>query len=74
MMEKRSEHLKWCKERAIEYVDDNDHRQAFASFMSDMGNHPETCSHLALELGMTLLLSGHLSTGQQMRDWINGFN
>ena len=71
---KRSEHLQWCKDRAIEYVDNNDLGQAFASFMSDMGKHLETRNHMALEMGTTLLLSGNLSTSDQMRDWILGFN
>ena len=70
----RSDHLKWCKQRAKEYVEQNDLQQAFASFLSDMGKHNETANHLALEMGMTLLLGGHLSTQQQMRTWINGFN
>ena len=51
----RQEHLQWCKDRAIEYVDSDDNQQAFASFMSDMSKHPETSNHLALEMGMTLL-------------------
>ena len=70
----RSEHLEWCKERANEYVDKGDLEQAFASFHSDMGKHRGTQEHLALQLGTMLLLSGNLSTGQQMRSWINGFN
>ena len=70
----RSEHLQWSKDRAIEYVDDNNLGEAFASFMSDMGKHSETRNHLALELGMTLLFSGNLSTSDKMRSWISGFN
>ena len=70
----RSEHLEWCKNRALEYVDSGNVQEAFASFLSDMGKHEETSDHLALELGMTLTLSGNLSTENQMRDWIVGFN
>ena len=70
----RSEHLQWCKDRAIEYIDNDDLGRAFASFMSDMGKHLETRNHLALEMGTMLLLSGNLSTSYQMRDWISGFN
>ena len=73
-MESRENHLKWCKERANEYVDRGDLTNAFASFLSDMGKHPETENHLALKLGMTLLLGGHLSTPSQMKEWIDGFN
>jgi len=70
----RAEHLKWCKERALEYAKAGDNTNAFASFQSDMGKHPETAQHLALELGTMLLFGGHLQTEQQMTDWINGFN
>ena len=70
----RQEHLEWCKTRALEYVDAGDVKQAFASFLSDMGKHDETSNHLALEMGMTMLLSGHLSSVEEMRKWIEGFN
>ena len=71
---KRQEHLDWCKQRAIEYLNENDLNQAFASMLSDMSKHPETQNHLALELGMTLKLRNHLSTSAEMRNWIEGFN
>lgn len=71
---KREEHLQWCKDRALEYVKQNDLQNAFASFQSDMGKHPETSGHRALEMGTMLLIGGHLSTPQQMSDWITGFN
>jgi len=70
----RQEHLQWCKDRAIEYVMNGDNPQAFASFQGDMSKHPETSNHLALEMGTMLLLSGHLSSPDQMKSWINGFN
>lgn len=70
----RAEHLEWCKQRALEYVDKKDLKQAFASFQSDMTKHEETCDHMALEMGTMLLLGGHLSTDTQMREWITGFN
>lgn len=70
----RTTYLEWCKNRALAYVKHNDIKNAFTSFKSDMSKHPETKQHIALELGTMLLLSGHLSTPQQMTDWINGFN
>jgi len=70
----RQEHLQWCKDRALEYVNRNDLNQAFASFQSDMSKHPETSDHIALEMGTMLLVSGNLSTAKQMNDWIVGFN
>lgn len=70
----RSEHLQWCKDRALEYVENGDTKNAIASMTSDMSKHEELADHLALELGMMLLLGGHLSTTHQMREWIIGFN
>jgi len=73
-MDKRSEHLQWCKDRAIEYVDNGDLKNAFASFQSDMSKNNETADHIALQMGTMLLLSGNLDNDHQMREWINGFN
>ena len=70
----RKEHLQWCKDRAIEYVDDNDLPQALASFISDMSKHSGTATPLVAEMGMSLTLSGKLSTAHEMKEWINGFN
>lgn len=70
----RQEHLEWCKQRALEYVDKGDNKNAFASFQSDMGKHPDTANNSALKLGMMLLIGGHLSSQSQMKQWIIGFN
>jgi hypothetical protein len=70
----RAEHLAWCKQRALEYVDRGDTQQAFASMASNLGKHPETAGHSALQLGMMLLMGGHLNSPQKMREFIEGFN
>ncbi len=70
----RAEHLQWCKNRAIEYVKQNDLKMAFASFQSDMTKHPETESHMALKMGSMLLIGGLLSSPKEMTDWIEGVN
>ena len=70
----RAEHLAWCKERALAYVDQGDVQDAIASLMSDLRKHDETRGHGAIELGMMLLMGGQLSTETQMRDFINGCN
>lgn len=70
----RAEHLKWCKDRALEYVEQGDLGQAFASFQSDMRKHKETRDHIALNLGTMLLMSNNLETEKQMKEWIIGFN
>ena len=70
----RSEHLEWCKQRALEYVDMHDIGQAWASMASDLGKHPETANHGAIELGTRMLMAGHLSSPHKMREFILGFN
>ena len=70
----RAEHLQWCKDRALEYVEMNDMNQAFASMDSDIRKHEDTANHVGVELGMMLMLNGNLSTQREMRDWITGFN
>ena len=70
----RQEHLQWCKQRALKYVETNDLPQAFASFQSDMKKHNETSDHMGLELGGQLFFGGHLLSDHEMREWINGFN
>ena len=74
MIMNRQEHLQWCKDRALEYVKQNDLNNAFASFQSDMTKHPETDGHMALQLGTILLIRGSLSTAKQITNWITGFN
>lgn len=70
----REEHLAWCKQRALEYVDHGDLTNAWASMASDLTKHPETEKHAAITLGTMMLMSGHLSTAPEMRKFINGFN
>jgi hypothetical protein len=70
----RKEHLDWCKERALKYVDDNDLINAFASMTSDLGKHPDTENHVGIEMGMMLVVSGQLDTQDKMRNYIEGFN
>lgn len=70
----RAEHLAWCKKRALEYCDMGDTTNAWASMASDLGKHPETDGHAAIELGMMLLFSGRLNSVAEMRKFIEGFN
>ncbi len=74
MYDTRAEHLAWCKQRALEYVDAGDLNNAFASMSSDLSKHPETEKHAGITLGMMLLMSGKLNTVEEMRKFINGFN
>lgn len=67
----RAEHLAWCKQRALVYVDCGD-IQTLASLISDLAIHPGTAETGAVvaELGMSLAAAGHLSTSEQMREWV----
>lgn len=75
----RQEHLNWAKQRAFEYlqpgkffsIDD-----AMASIVSDLGKHDETRHHVTMTcpLMFQLRASGHLSTADEMRKFIEGFN
>ena len=62
----RSEHIAWCKKRAIDALQGGTTANAWASMVSDMGGHDETKSHVALELGMRMLMSGQLDTRGKM--------
>jgi hypothetical protein len=70
----RADHLAWCKRRAMEYVDAGDLSQALASMGSDLNKHDETRNHAGMQIGMMQMMSGLLSTPEQMRRFIEGFN
>lgn len=69
----RSEHLQWCKDRALHYANDGDLSSAAASMMSDLAKHPETASNKSL---LFMLVLPALSAGDSkgVIDWITGFN
>jgi hypothetical protein len=69
----RKEHLKWSKQRALEYIEQGDLEGTFASMTSDLNKHPETRGHAAIELGTMLLIGGHINTPKKMRKFIEGF-
>jgi hypothetical protein len=70
----RAEHLDWCKKRALEYAEKGDIVQAITSMGSDLEKHPETKGHRGTELGVMLLVAGSLSTVEDAKRFINGFN
>lgn len=70
----RQEHLDWCKRRALAHCDAGNLTMAFASFASDLSKHPMTENQPAIQLGLMLMLGGHLNTAQKMRDFITGTN
>ncbi len=70
----REEHLDWCKQRAIEYAARGDLQGAWTSMVSDLNKHPETKDHIAISLGSSLFMTGHLSTIALMTKFIKDFN
>ena len=70
-MRTRADHLKWCKERAHEYLAKGEVRDAVASMMSDLTKHPELgCSGILGMLGIQAAASGDIETA---RRYIDGF-
>ena len=72
-MKTREEHLNWCVQRACEYLDAGDSKNAIASLISDLSKHPETKDHPGIKLGMGMLLIGQLKSVPEMRHFIAGF-
>jgi hypothetical protein len=70
----REEHLAWCKERALEYVEIGELQNALASMGSDLDKHEATKGHAAMRLGFQMLIAGHLNTPEKMRKFILEFN
>jgi hypothetical protein len=66
-----AEHMKWCKERAREYLEMGDAPAAYNSMVSDMNKHPETARDLSklIALGMGEL---RLRGVDGVRSWIDG--
>lgn len=70
----REAHLQWCKDRANEYLTNGDVTKAIASMCSDMQKHEGTQNHAALLLMLQLQMAGNLSTADDAKRFIDGFN
>lgn len=80
----RSEHIQWCKDRAITEYDYyakssiTDRKDAvkngITSMMSDLGKHPECKSEVLQSLCMFQLMSNPNMSRQEFVNFINGFN
>lgn len=71
----REEHLEWCKQRALEYLDMGDTRQGFTSMMSDLRKHPELKDHAGATIGTGfMMIPGWIDNPVEVRRWIVGFN
>lgn len=70
----REEHLAVCKQRALEYLDDGDAKNAVASMISDLGKHSAWRGSTFLD-GMSLIGMFTVAEGDEpVRKWIEGFN
>jgi hypothetical protein len=70
----RAEHLAWCKQRALEYVERGDRgslAHAISSMLSDLGKHPETAK--SQTIGALIAPIGS-TRPDEVRKWIEGFN
>ena len=70
----RQEHIRWSKERALQELESGNLAAAYASISSDLSKHPETENHVAITLGMRMLMAGLLSDVAEMRKFIEGIN
>ena len=74
-MPTRSEHLATSKKIAFRMLEDASSLEqisdAWLSVVSDLGKHPETKNHTAINIGGLLLFGGNLSTREQMAKFIN---
>jgi hypothetical protein len=73
-MKTREEHLAWCKQRALEYIDRGQITEGLISMMRDMGKHPETASPALDQMTAGLMVIGALSTLEEARKHINGYH
>jgi hypothetical protein len=64
------EHLARAKERALGWGGRECLIDAWSSLMSDLRAHPETACHEGIERGIGLLMGGHLSHAEAMREFV----
>lgn len=74
VMETAKEHLAWCVERAMEYANTGDMTNAWASFVSDVGEHEGTKHIRHHELTAMMMISGLANTPKTFKDFIEGWN
>jgi hypothetical protein len=70
-----SEHMAWCKQRSLEYVNSGELENALASFVSDLGKHESTAGDELLVMlcateGVAAVTAGD---GARLRRFIEGF-
>jgi len=77
----RAEHIKWCKDRAIQEYDyyaktepKSALKNGLTSMASDIRKHPETSSDTLMSLCMMTMITKPNMSRQEFVNFINGFN
>ena len=72
----RSEHMNWCKERALVELEHSGPASAIASMKSDFSKHPSTANNPSLDMMVTIamvqLMQGQFNK-QKAKEWVEGF-
>ncbi len=69
----RAEHISWCKDRALRYVEQGELANAVSSMISDLGKHLDTAKPVNRALAVIGMLE--IQRGPDaVRAWIEGFN
>lgn len=70
----RAEHVAWCKQRALEYVERGELTEALTSMINDLMQHPATRGHSGIMLtGMMMMAGIDVDTPEKVRRHIEGF-
>lgn len=69
----RTEHLAWCKERALAYLPHNP-EEAITSMLSDMRKHEENAEVVEGPIGMLGMMELMDPNAHSARRYIEGFN
>jgi hypothetical protein len=70
----REDHLQWCKDRALEYVELGDLSKAIASMTSDIQKHPQTRLSPPVERALLIPILFNQLDEKKVSEWINGFD
>jgi len=68
----RDEHIAWCKQRALEYLDIGDTHNAVASMLSNLTKHDETREVVFGPLATVCIMAA--SNPAETRRFIEGFH
>lgn len=69
----KNQYMRWCKERALEYLDRGDLKHALASFIGDVTAHDETRDAINPATLMLATAAAENGDSREMRRWIEGF-